>query len=299
MLALYYASDEKLQKIQKDIQKYAEEIAAKLHRYLKEEVVLDETFDVAMNLFAIAISPEMPEREAPPDLAQQKNAVIDVATNMCFEDISEAERKSISEVLNEVLDSPNSDELLALISSKPEIVRALIKRKTKVKDIVGNLTTMSNMAGKASTITTDFMQFSGLIMCGLIGFAANFAAVNSMEAIAAVTVIPTAVVALKYGTKLGEMIGEKLSHFEKDFKEATSKFVEMVEQFTPEIKSFGLDKSTKKEIIQSQTLDVNNLKIDSVIKEVSRYLSTKEDLEKSKSIELTKQKSKNLGRDAF
>jgi hypothetical protein len=95
------------------------------------------------------------------------------------------------------------------------------------------------------------------------------------------------------------MIGEKLSHFEKDFKEATSKFVEMVEQFTPEIKSFGLDKSTKKEIIQSQTLDVNNLKIDSVIKEVSRYLSTKEDLEKSKSIELTKQKSKNLGRDAF
>lgn len=301
MLALYYASDEKLQKIQQDIQKYSDEIATKLHRYLKEEVILDETFDVAMNLFAIAISPEMPEKEAPPSLSQEKNAVIDVTINVCFgdQDISEAERKSISELLSEILDSSNSDELLALISSKPEIVRALIKRKTNTKDIVGNLTNMANMAGKASTISTDFMQFSGLIMCGLIGFAANFAAVHSMEAIAAVTVVPTSVIALKYGTKLGEIIGGKLSHFEKDFKEATSKFIEMVEQFTPDIKSFGLEQSTKKAPAQTESLDVNNVKIDAAIKDVVEHLTTQEDLKKSKTIEVVQQKAKNLGRDAF
>jgi hypothetical protein len=301
MLALYYASDEKLQKIQKDIQKYAEEIAAKLHRYLKEEVVLDETFDVAMNLFAIAISPEIPDKEAPPNLSQQKNAIIDVAINMCFgdNDISDADRKNISEVLSEVLDSPNSDELLALISSKPEIVRSLIRRKTKAKDIVSNLTNIANMAGKASTISTDFIQFSGLIMCGLIGFVANFAAVNSMEAIAAVTVVPTSVIALKYGTKLGELIGKKLSSHEKNFKEATSKFIEIIEQFTPDIKSLGLEKFQTKEQAHSQNLDVNNLKIDSVIKDVASHLATKEDIKKSKAIEIVHQKAKNLGRDAF
>ncbi len=300
MLALYYASDEKLQKIQKDTQKYAEEIAGKLHRYLKEEIILDETFDVAMNLFAIAISPEMPYRDAPPILNQQKMAVIDVATNMCFgdQDISEAERKSISEVLAEILDSPNSDELLNLISSNPEIIRALIKRKTKSKDITGQLTNMANIKGKASTIATDFMQFSGLIMCGLVGFVSNLAAVHGVEAIAVVTVIPTSVVALKYGTKLGEVIGKKLSSFEKEFKEATSKFIEMVEEFTPDIKNFVLEKSPRQKKSQSQNLDTSNLKIDSVIKDVAAHLSTKEDIVNAKDIEIVKQKAKNLGRDA-
>ena len=301
MLALHYASDKKLQKIHKDIHHYAEEVAAKLRRYLKEEVILDETFDVAMTLFAVAISPEMPEREAPPDLSQQKNTIIDVASNMCFgdKDIGELERQSLAEVLSAVLDSPNSDEMLNLIVSRPEIVRSLIGKKTKTKDIVHNLSNMANMASKASTISTDFMQFSGLIMCGLIGFVANVAAVHSMEAIAAVTVVPTAVVALKYGTKLGELIGKQLSGLDTGFKKVTAQFTKMIEQFTPDLKTFGLEQSVQKEQVQSQNLDMGNVKIDGVIKQVTAHLSTKDDMAKSVDMEAVKQKAKSVGRDAF
>jgi len=301
MLALYYAADEKLQKIEPDIQRYANETAAKLARYLKEEVVLEESFDVAMNLFAIAIAPEMPKKETPPSLTQEKAAIIDVANNMCFnnQDISPSERQSLSEVLSAILDSPNSNEILDLISLKPQIVRALIRKRTKTQDIVSKLTDLANISGKATTISTDFMQFSGLIMCGLVGFASNLAAIHSMEAIAAVTVIPSSVIALKYGTQLGEAIGKKLASYETTFKEANGKFKEMMDNFTPDIKSLELVNEIKIEKAKSKDLDIADLKLDSVIKNVATHLSTQNDIENAKDIDIVKQKAKDMGHDAF
>jgi hypothetical protein len=150
MLALHYASDKKLQTVEKDIQKYANDLANKLKNFIGEEVVLEETFDIAMSLFAMAIAPSMPNRDEPPSLMNNKSAVVDVVANLSYPDgdMSQEEAKDLDIAIGDILASGESSSILALIEKEPGMLRALLQRKTSSKDILSTLTQAANSQGK-------------------------------------------------------------------------------------------------------------------------------------------------------
>ena len=299
MLGLHYASDKKLQTVEKDIQKYANDLGVKLKTYIGEEVILEDTFDMSMNLFAIAISPLMPSREEPPSLATNKSAVVGVVANLCYPDgdISADEAKDLDIAVGEIISSGNSATILALLEKEPGMFKALIKRKTSSKDILSNLSRAANAQVQKNGISSDFAQFAGLTVSSVLGFAANFAAAAYIDAVAAVAIIPTTVAAVKYGTQIGEAIGSKLAEFDGEFKKHTGNLKEMLQNFVP---TFRKPSQGKTNIVEHKNeINKSNALLNEVKQEVETHVNTKHDIENAVEIEKIKTEAKSIGKDAI
>lgn len=249
MLGMNYASDHKLQTVEKDIQKYANDLANKLKNIIGEELVMEESFDMAMSLFVAALSPTMPNKEEPPNLATNKSAVVDIVANLCYPDgdMSPEEAKDLNIAMGDILASGSSSSILALIEKEPGMLRSLLQRRTSSKDILSTLTNASHSQGAQANIASDFAQFAGLALVGALGFAANFAAASVIGSVASVAVVPVTIVAVKYGSQIGEAIGSKMAEFDGEFKKHTSNLKEMVQNFVPTFKNPNLGKTNEVE----------------------------------------------------
>ncbi|MGV2433313.1 MAG UNVERIFIED_CONTAM: RP853 family protein, partial [Rickettsiaceae bacterium] len=290
MLGLHYASDEKLQKVEKDINHYAEKIGDKLSRYFGHEVILSEGFEVAMELFIIAISPEGYDKDTPPSLINNKNQVVDVVQNLCFgdSDLSNGERQNIASLLGEIIDSPNAHSILSLIYKNPQILRALFQKKSNGKEILETLENAAKVSSKSRKVMEDFIQFAGIITCGIVCFAGNFAAAGLIAPVAAVAVIPTSIIALKYGSQIGEVVGQALAKFEPAFKETKSQLNAIMDQIIPDLKELDIVKNP--EIKEYKEIDKTNSKLNDITQDLGKYISTKTEIEKAKDIKLPVQK---------
>ncbi len=289
MLALHYAADAALQKTQKNTHNYAEMLAKKLGRYIKPEVILDENFGSALSLFAAAIAPESPDKP------KNIGIVAEIANYACFEDenIAENERQALSKLIEEALEDPNSESIIDLISSRPEVVRALLRKKSKTKDIISDLAGIAASSGKAFSIASDLMQFSGLIACALLVFTANIALAQTMEAIAAAIVVPMSVATLKYGSMIGEIVGEKMAHYDGNIRAIKSQFKQLVVDYPPD----NVVKAP--EAIKSPTMEVSSINVENLVKDMTTHVSSKEEIENSAKLEKVRQKAKTMALDAF
>lgn len=299
MLGLHYASDTKLQTVEKDIQKYANDLANKLKNLIGEEVIIEETFDMAMSLFVAALSPSMPNKEEPPNLANNKSAVVDMVANLCYPDgdISQSEAKDLEIAMGDILSSGHSASILSLIEKEPGMLKALLQRRSPSKEILSTLTNAAHSQGKQTNIASDFAQFAGLAALGAMGFAANFAAASFVGAVASVAVVPATIIAVKYGAQIGEAIGSKMAEFDGEFKQSSGKLKEMLQNFVPTFKKPNLGKSN--EVEAKNEIDKSNAILNEVKQEVETHVSTKKDIENAVEIEKIKTEAKSIGKDAI
>ena len=255
MLALHYAIDKDLQKSEPDLHKYAHLCATRIKDFLREKVVLEEEFNSAVGLFAIALTPEMPETEDLPgmDKLRDQEQIIEVLGLLALGvDISSSELGLFSDAMDIALGDENSHEILNLIQSKPEVIKSMLKgKKANAKDVAKGMSDLAKSTAVTTSIISDFAQLAGLVACSALAFAANIMAVHSFESIAAAVIIPVTVATLNYGTKLGEKLGSKLAEFENDFKSAQKEVEAVLSDIVPTIQnSMGIVvQEVKREVV--------------------------------------------------
>lgn len=222
MLALYYAADEGLRKIEPDLQKYSDKCAGRVKSFLQRKVILDENFNTSMSLFVIAITPDLPPTEDLPNLNKimDQEKLSEVMTlSILGKESDPQDLEILEEVLETILEIPGYKKVLDFIGANPDIVLKILRdKKQKIDDIADILTKAAISSTKAMSVTSGFAQLAGLVTCSMMAVVGNIIAVSSFTAIAAAVIIPVSIVALKYGAELGEAIGSKLAQFEKSFK---------------------------------------------------------------------------------
>lgn len=299
MLGLHYASDPKLQTVEKDIQKYANNLADKIKNFLGEEVIIDESFDIAMTLFTIALSPSMPNREEPPNLNANKSQIVNMVAILCFPDgdIEQEEFKDLDIAIGDILTSNDSHSILAIIEKEPGILRSLLQKRSSSKDILSTLSKAANSRNKQNIISSDLVQFAGIAAMAVLALATNFAAAAYIDAVAAVAIIPSTIAAVKYGTKIGEAIGTKMAEFDGEFKKHSSNLKEIIQNFVPTFKNPNLGKANA--IEKKNEIDRSNPLLNEVKQEVATHISTKQDIKNAVKIEKVKTQAKSIGKDAI
>ena len=283
MLALNYLADSALRKAEPNAQKYADTCAGRIKMFLKEKVVLEETFDVAVEIFAVAITPNIPDTEDLPAMNkirdQEKTSEV-IAMAALGVDAPDQELELMSDVVDISLGMSDANDIISLIGSQPDMIKAILKSKSrkgevrKAEDIANELSKVAKNASKSRSIIADFAQLAGLVACSAMAFAGNIAAVHSFEAIAAAVVIPVSVITLRYGARIGEKLGEKLAEFEKDFKLVQSDMKDILSDIIPAINHTAgiIVQSVSKQHI----VEIANAKIDisDIAKNLSAHIDT-------------------------
>jgi len=310
MLALYYLADSALRKSEPNAQKYADLCAGRVKAFLKEKVILEDTFDVAVEIFAIAITPNLPVTEDLPSMnkIRDQEKISEVVSMAALgTDFEEQELDLMSDIVDLSLGMPDASDILSLMGSRPDMVRAMLKSKSykgevsKASEIAQELSKVAKNASKARSILADFAQLAGLVACSAMAFAGNIMAVHSFEAIAAAVVIPVSVVTLRYGARIGEKLGEKLAEFEKDFKLAQSDIKDILADIIPAINHTAgiIVQSVSK---QNTTQVANaNIELGDIAKNLSSHIDTistdREVANIQKSLQEKQKNSREIGRE--
>ena len=244
MLALNYAVDRKLREVEPNAHKYADLCAGRIKNFLKDKVILDETFDIAVEIFAVAITPEIPNTEDLPGMNkmrdQEKTSEVIVMAAL-GSDLPDQELALLNDVVDVALGMPDANDIIGLIGGKPDMIMAILKSKNRksnqrnAKEIAHELSQLAKNALKARSIISDFAQLAGLLASAAMAFVGNMMAVHSFEAIAAAVVIPVSVITLKYGASLGEKLGAKIAEFEGGVKLVKSEIKSIIADSIPAI----------------------------------------------------------------
>ena len=294
MLAIYYAADKNLQHTHPNAITYAELCTKRLKDFLQEKVILDETFDIAMQTFAIAITPDMPKTEDLPNMNklrdQEQVSEVIIAASLGT-DIPEHEIKLLSDVLDIALDMDDANDIVSLMGAQPDVIKAILRgKKRSAMDIAIELSKAAKNTSKTNAIMSEFAQLAGLVTCSALAFAGNIVAVQSFEAIAAAVIIPVSVVALRYGAGLGEKIGAKLAEFDGSFKAMKAELTNMLPNLTP-LTEIGPK-------IQVHEVKIHKVNVQDIAKDLSAHMdtiSTEKEVEKiQKSLQAIKHNANEL-----
>ena len=283
MLALNYAADTKLRGAEPNAHKYADLCAGRIKNFLKEKVVLDETFDIAVEIFAVAITPNVPDTEDLPGMDkirdQEKTSEV-IAMAALGADLPDQELALLNDVVDITLGMPDANDIISLIGSQPDMIIAILRSKSrksearKAEEIAHELSKVAKNAVKSRSIVSDFAQLAGLVACSAMAFAGNIMAIHSFEAIAAAVVIPVSVITLRYGASLGEKLGEKLAEFESDFKLVQSEMKNILADIIPAIDhAAGI---VVQSISKQHIVEIANSKIDlsDIAKSLASHIDT-------------------------
>jgi hypothetical protein len=296
MLALHYSLDNVLRQTYPNAHMYADLCTGRIKTFLQKKVILDETFDVAVQTFAIAITPDIPPTEDLPSMNkirdQEKISEIIVVASLGIE-ISDKELELLKDVLDISLGSADANDIMNFIGTEPDVVLAILRcKKRNASDIASEISKAAKNAAKTNTITSEFAQLAGLVACAALAFAGNIVAIQSFEAIAAAVIIPVSVVALKYGAEIGEKIGSTLAEFDNGFKSIKAELMNMV----PDIAhSPGIGHK-----INIQEISAAGINVQDIAKSLATHIDTvstdKEIVKIQKSLQEIKLSANEVGR---
>ena len=303
MLALHYAIDKDLRNANPNAQQYADICAGRIKSFLKDKVVLDETFSAAMEIFAIALTPNLPVTEDLPgfDKIRDQEKISEVIVSCVLEGELGAEENALfGDVIDIVFGSADAREIIDLIGANPDIVKAILSgKRRKAQELVDELSKAAKNSSKTQSIISDFAQLAGLVACSAMAFMGNIVAVHSFEAIAAAVVIPVSVVTLKYGATFGEKIGARLAEFESDFKVAKSQMENILSNIAPAFES-AIDSITHSKSIDIQEVGISTINLKEIKQNLASHIdiaSTSEQVEQiQQSLRKIKNNDKNLER---
>ncbi|XVN41024.1 MAG: RP853 family protein [Rickettsia endosymbiont of Argas persicus] len=202
---------------------YIKQCILKLKNYLKLRVINDDSFSLALQLFAIMIAPEDGNNQ---DISEQSQDIVaENLVEMYFgtEKISMEEKVKIKNVFKALLKEKKFDEIINYAQlhvklfrislryginkyNTPNEVSTYIQQEfSKVLEISSELTKKSNI----------FKQAMGKIAGAVCTLLVGAISVATAGAAFSIVVIPASIFAIKYAPQFGEKIGELILNNDK------------------------------------------------------------------------------------
>ncbi|GAB4167252.1 MAG: RP853 family protein [Rickettsiaceae bacterium] len=269
LLAIDYANR---LKSQPKIDEYVNLCTIKLKKHLGYKVVVDEGFSSAMTLFIVAITPEQDvSKDEENPVKQSQDLIIESVITTHFGDLNSEELQTIRLVLKALLNSKDGKELMNLVTSNPKLFYSIVvsaakdkKHQQEVNESVamhlGTIATKSkNLDRKLGTIKSVFAK---------LALAGSMLAVTSLGLIFGglalpAFVIPTTIVAIRYGPKLGDKIGANIASNIKTVKQQINSIQALRETGgigqNIEVKSHSQGKQMEQRIITQESKLVTDI----------------------------------------
>ncbi len=201
------------------IQIHLNNCLSKLKAFLKQKVITDDSFSVAIMLFTVAISPTPIEYEQKENIVDKsENIIVETLISTNFNQTTQEERKLLRLVLKDLLKARNSHEIMNVLKYEPDLFRIIIlhaiKKYKRPHDIIANIKTELNKilgtAVKHHKKIETFKQTTSKIFTAVCSLAVGAISVVTAGAALALAVVPLSILAVSYAPKLGEKIGAML-----------------------------------------------------------------------------------------
>ncbi|MCC8368542.1 MAG: RP853 family protein [Rickettsia endosymbiont of Oxypoda opaca] len=202
-----------------DAKKYIASCIHKLKTFLGHKVINDDSFSVALTLFAVAITPEDTNTAHKDNILEQSQDIVaENLVNIYFKDIviSDADKVAIKAVFKNLLKEKNSNNIINYIQSNPELfcssVMYAIKKYQRQDEInlyiKKEIDKVLEISLEFTKKNNTFKQAAGKIASAICALAIGAISIATAGATFSLIVIPTSIFAIKYAPQIGEKIGE-------------------------------------------------------------------------------------------
>ncbi|MFY9589346.1 RP853 family protein [Rickettsia endosymbiont of Halotydeus destructor] len=206
-----------------DSKKYISSCILKLKSFLGYKVINDDSFSVALTLFAVAIAPVAGVTSFENNVlaqSQGQDIVAENLVNIYFRDIeiNAEDREIIKKIFKSLLKEKNSNSIINYIEANSKLFCTSVKYAIKkyqgqdeinlyVKKEIDKILAISlEFTEKNNT----FKQTTGKIAGAICALAVGAMSVATAGVAFSLIVIPASILAIKYAPKIGEKIGELL-----------------------------------------------------------------------------------------
>jgi len=263
------------------IEHYSISCAKRIKIKILDQVFLEEDFAIALNLFIIAISPEDIYAE---DITNKINQNIskDSLTAVIASNLS-GNQNLIDITQNLVSNDKNLVEKINFIASQSHLISDLDKEKTKdIESNIDQYCKIDNQVKSTISVVKNFFSMLGTLSLAVGLMAVGVAILGPLSSIA---IIPSALVGLKYGGKIGEAIANKITltknHLNKN-QIALDKIKRDFSKFKRHAVHKEQKKIEKKESVQKK--DVSHHVKQDIITSLSKHINDNHDKKIPKSI---------------
>jgi hypothetical protein len=248
------------------LEEYVNLCGSRLKAHIDHKIIFDETFSAAMTLFTVAITPQQQtDEEDQKSVQQSQDAVIESVIAAHFGDLSYEEQQTIRMVLKNLLNGKDGKELMNIVTSDPKLFHSIVasavkaKKQQEISEVVGtHLTTILVKSKALNKKVTGFKAaFAKMFLATGIVLAASIGIVIGGLALPAL-ILPTVLCAVKYGSALGEKIGNNIAQNVPSIALETKSLNELIRQ---ESKGTSVDKpelsnNIKNQLSQEQTKEL-------------------------------------------
>lgn len=209
--------------------KYINKCVQRLKNHLKLRVINDDSFSVALKLFAIMITPEDENNQDKNNILEQSQDII--AENLVgiyfeAEKISIEEKVKIKNVFKSLLKEKNFDNIINYAHSHTKLFRTSLIYAINKYNSTNEINTyiqqefnkILQISSKFTKKNDSFKQATGKIAGAVCALLVGAISVATAGAAFSIMVVPASIFAIKYAPKFGEKIGELLLNNDKAIK---------------------------------------------------------------------------------
>jgi hypothetical protein len=267
------------------ISEHADTCVSRLRDFLGQKVITDDSFSTALTLFAIAISPKQPKSNEDSTLsqAQYQDVIIEALINSHFKDIGD--RDTVKLILKDLLKDKKTNEIINYINSEPEMIRSImeyaLKKHQKHPEILNyvNIET-ARILGENIQLnekTSSFKQITSKIALAISTLVVGALSVATGGTILSIAIVPTAILAVRYAPKIGEVLGDTLLNADSNIKAARNNIKSLTSELTKKNQAFLLEsKQQSIEQDKSKDLGLSNIKdksLDTIKEQLTEHMS--------------------------
>ncbi|WP_375326613.1 RP853 family protein [Candidatus Tisiphia endosymbiont of Nemotelus uliginosus] len=208
----------------------------KLTAFIGKKVITDESFNMVLMLFAVAISIDIGDLlDGENIINKSEDIIINTLINIYFSTLTFDKINIIKLVLKTLLREKNNYEKINFIQVDPTTFRGIVmgalKKSQSVieisKQINLELNKIANATSQCSKKIETFKQASSKMVTAVCGIVVGAVTVATAGMPLALMVVPTTILAVKYAPKVGEIIGEIILKYDKFIIREQEKIIEL------------------------------------------------------------------------
>lgn len=215
-----------------EIHQYATISAQKLRSFLGQKVITDDSFSTVLMLFSVVITDEettaknnntVVNKQQP---QESQDTVLETLIAMHFDDIDGQDKETLKLVFKDLLTGENHYDIMNYIQSEPRVLRNAVmqamKKSKKQEEINFNvrleINKILNISAKLEKRTSTFAQAVGKISTAICALGVGALGVVTAGVALSIIVVPVCILAIKYGPKIGEKLGETILNLDSNIK---------------------------------------------------------------------------------
>jgi len=225
-----------------EINQYATITARKLRSFLGQKVITDDSFSTVLMLFSVAIAAEettVKNNNPVVNKQQSLDTVLETLIAMHFDNVGEQDKETLKLVLKDLLIGENHYEIMNYIQSEPRLLLSAVmqamKKSKKQEDINFNvrleINKILNISAKLEKRTNTFAQAVSKISTAICALGVGALGVVTAGAALSIIVVPVCILAIKYGPKIGEKLGEVILNLDSNIKFERDRIYSMKSDF--------------------------------------------------------------------